>query len=588
MIFQIRSFLPRGRILLVFLFLFFSNSFCKGNGLFLEGKRVSGEGLVFPKSGTPPERLSAESENIMISTDSEEASRTGLEIHRLGGNAVDVAVAASFVISVTRPQSTGIGGGGFLLLHSSKEKKTYAFDFRERAPAAASRDMYRNRPKEDSLLGYKSVGVPGTVAGLVLVQKKFGKLSLKQVMEPSIRYAEKGFAVYPDLRESILESSNDMSPAMRDIFLPGGKAPEVGGILVQKDLAKTLRIISDTEGKEFYKGKIALALGKLMKERGGTVSESDLGNYRVREGAPLEILYRGYSVRTMFPPSSGVHMLTMLRMLETRKLTDMYRSSKAEYYHFLAEVMRRGYSDRAVLGGDPDYTNVPIENLLSPAYALAKIADFKPMMATPSSDYLGRLNLREESHETTHISVMDAQGNAVSTTQSVNYRFGAAVILDGYGFVLNDTMDDFSRSPGEPNVYGLIGAEANSIRAGKTPLSSMSPTIVLKDGETFLVTGAPGGSYIVNAVLQSLLFNLDFKLTLYESVARGRIHHQFFPDALYMEGAAMDTAVSNQLKAKRHELRVGPNFAKLFSVKKENGKLYGAADPRGDGIPMGE
>ncbi len=575
----------------ILLFLLFSGTVvlsCQKSSLLIEGKEVSTQYLVSTKFGIDPNQLFAESKNIMISTDSKEASEVGLEIYRKGGNAVDVAIAASFAVSVTRPQSTGIGGGGFLVLHKAKSGTSHAFDFRERAPTSANRNMYKGRPKEESLLGYKSVGVPGNVAGLVQVQKKFGKLSLKEIIAPSIRLAESGFPIYPDLAEAIQESEKDMSPGMKKIFLPNGRVPEAGEILIQKDLAKTLSLISETGETEFYKGKIGKALAAAVLNNGGLLTVKDLQNYKVKEERPLEIMYRGYTIQTMFPPSSGVHLLTMLRMLETKELHSLYDFSQSDFYHFIAEVMRRGYSDRAVLGGDPDYTKIPISTLISPAYAVEKISDFNPAKATPSSTYLNRLNLKAESPQTTHISVVDAEGNAVSTTQSVNYRFGAAVVLDGYGFVLNDTMDDFSRSPGEPNVYGLIGAEANSIQPGKTPLSSMSPTIVLKNGEVFLVTGAPGGSYIVNAVLQSLLFNIDLHLTLYESVARARVHHQFFPDALSMESAATDTATFNQLKAKKHEIRLGNNYAKLFSVKRENGVLYGAADPRGDGIPLGQ
>ncbi|TGL59608.1 gamma-glutamyltransferase [Leptospira sarikeiensis] len=570
----------------IFLLLAFGS--CKKNVLFIEGREVSTQNLVAPKFGIDANTLFAESKNIMISTDSIDSSKVGLEVYKKGGNAIDVAVAASFAVSVTRPSSTGIGGGGFLVYHHAKSGKSYAFDFRERAPSSANRNMYKGKPKEDSLLGYRSVGVPGMVAGLVQIHKKFGKLPLKDVLAPSIRLAEEGFVVYPDLTEAIQESEKDMSSSMKKIFLPNGKAPEPGEVLVQKDLGKTLRIISETGDSDFYNGKIAKALAEEVSSNGGLLSFSDLKNYKVREGKPLEITYRNYTIRTMFPPSSGVHLFTMLKMLETKELHSMFDFSQSDYYHFLAEVMRRGYSDRAVLGGDPEYTKVPVETLISSEYAKDKIADFNPGKATASSTYLSRLNLKAESPQTTHLSVVDAEGNAVGTTHSINYRFGAAVVLDGYGFVLNDTMDDFSRSPGEPNVYGLIGAEANSIQPGKTPLSSMSPTIVLKNGETFLVTGAPGGSYIVNAVLQSILFTLDLNLTLYESVARGRIHHQFFPDALSVEGPATDTATFNQLKAKKHEIRLGNNAAKLFCVKRENGKLYGAADPRGDGIPLGE
>ncbi|TGK38936.1 gamma-glutamyltransferase [Leptospira andrefontaineae] len=578
---------PKSFFLLSILLLLVFTS-CKKNVLFIEGREVSTQNLVTPKFGIDPNTLFAESKKIMISTDSIDSSKVGLEIYKKGGNTIDVAVASSFAVSVTRPSSTGIGGGGFLVYHHAKSGKSYAFDFRERAPSLANRNMYKGRPKEESLLGYKSVGVPGMVAGLIQIHKKFGKLPLKEVLAPAIRLAEHGFIVYPDLSEAIQESEQDMSPGMKKIFIPGGKIPEPGEVLVQKDLAKTLKIISETGDKDFYTGAIAKALAEEVSANGGAIHFADLKNYKVKEEKPLEITYRNYNIRTMFPPSSGVHLFTMLKMLETKELHSMFDFSQSDYYHFLAEVMRRGYSDRAVLGGDPGYTKIPVETLVSSEYAKEKISDFNPTKSTPSSTYLDRLNLKAESHETTHISVVDAEGNAVSTTHSINYRFGAAVVLEGYGFVLNDTMDDFSRSPGEPNVYGLIGAEANSIQPGKTPLSSMSPTIVLKNGETFLVTGAPGGSYIVNAVLQSILFTLDLNLTLYESVARGRIHHQFFPDALSIEGPATDTATFNQLKAKKHEVRLGNNMAKLFCVKRENGTLYGAADPRGDGIPVGE
>ncbi|PJZ68563.1 gamma-glutamyltransferase [Leptospira perolatii] len=575
-------------VFLVSILILFQVLGCREQFLTIEGREVPTEKLVPTKQGVSARQLYAESKKIMIATDSVEASQAGLEIFRKGGNTVDVIVAASFAVSVTRPQSTGIGGGGFLLYHDAKTRRTFAYDFRERAPKSATRDMYKGKPKEDSLLGLKSVGVPGTVAGLLRIHKQFGKLSLPEILAPSIRLAESGFPVYSDLQESIRKSAKDMSDSMREIFLPEGRLPNVGQILIQKDLAKALKLIAQTGEAEFYHGQIATAFEKQMKTQGGDISKADLENYKVRESKPLEIQYRGYTIQTMTPPSSGIHMLTMLRMLETKDLKGLYDSSPSDFYHFLSEVMRRGYADRAVIGGDPSYTKIPTEKLLSTQYAKEKISDFNEEFATPSSTYLTRLNLRAESDQTTHISVIDSSGNAVSTTQSVNFRFGSGTILEGYGFVLNDTMDDFSRSPGEPNVYGLIGAEANSIQPGKTPLSSMSPTIVLKGGESYLATGAPGGSYIVNAVLQSIVFNIDLGVTLYESVARGRVHHQFFPDALYLEGSATDTATFNQLKAKKHDTRIGPNFAKLFSVKRENGTLYGASDPRGDGVPLGE
>lgn len=447
--------------------------------------------------------------------------------------------------------------------------------------------MYKKKPKEDSLLGFRAVGVPGNVAGLVQIQKRYGKLSLKTVISPAIRLAEKGFPMYPDLQSAIQKSSKDMDQEMKGIFLPGGRVPELKSILVQKDLANSLKLISETGEKEFYHGKIADAITTAMKANGGLITSQDLSDFKVIEKKTLKTKYRDYTIYTMPPPSSGIHLLTMLSMLEKEPLKEMYEKDPALYYHFVTEVMRRGYADRAVFGGDSAFTRIPVDRLLSKKYAEEKISDFDPKIASSSSSFLKTLNFGVESPQTTHISVMDREGNSVSTTQSINFRFGASVVAPGTGIVLNDTMDDFSRAPGEPNVYGLIGAEANSILPKKTPLSSMSPTIVFKGKESFLTTGAPGGAYIINAVLQSLVYNLDFNLTLYESVARGRIHHQLFPDAVFIEKSVNERNVFDGLSSKKHDIRIAPNFAKLFSVKRENGMLYGASDPRGEGATGG-
>lgn len=571
-------------ISILLLFLFVS---CRELPLTVEGKKVSTDLLVVPSHQKRHSDFFSESENLMIASDSPEATAAGIEVGKLGGNVVDVTIATSFAISVTRPHSTGLGGGGFLVLYLKDFPEPIAFDFRERAPGASSRNMYQRKPKEDSLFGYRAVGVPGNVAGLVQIHKRYGKLPLKAVVAPAIRLAEKGFPVYPDLRSAIQKSAKDMDDEMKGIFLVNGNAPEVGALLVQKDLAKSLNLIAESGDREFYGGKIALSLVTAMRLNGGLISSQDLKEFKVLEKRTLKSTYRDYTIFTMPPPSSGVHLLTMLSMAETKPLREIYEKDATEYYHFIAEVMRRGYADRAILGGDPLFTKIPVERLLSKKYAEQKISDFDRQSASDSSSYLKDLNLNAESPQTTHISVMDKEGNAVSTTQSVNFRFGASVVIPGYGIVLNDTMDDFSRAPGEPNVYGLIGAEANSILPKKTPLSSMSPTLVFRGKETFLATGAPGGSYIVNAVLQSLIYNLDFKLTLYESVARGRIHHQFFPDAVFIEKPVNERNVFDGLSAKKHDLRIAPNFAKLFSVKRENGKLYGASDPRGEGATGG-
>ncbi|WP_061218589.1 gamma-glutamyltransferase [Leptospira weilii] len=571
-------------IRIILILLLFS---CREIPLLIEGKRISTDLLVSPSQGKKHVDYFSESKNLMIATDSPEATQAGIEVGSLGGNVVDVAVATSFAISVTRPHSTGLGGGGFLILYLKEFSEPIAFDFRERAPNAASRDMYKKKPKEDSLLGFRAVGVPGNVAGLVQIQKRYGKLSLKTVISPAIRLAEKGFPMYPDLQSAIQKSSKDMDREMKGIFLPGGKVPELKSVLVQKDLANTLKLISETGEKEFYNGKIADAITTAMKDNGGLITSQDLRDFKVIEKKTLKTTYRDYTIYTMPPPSSGIHLLTMLSMLEKESLKETYEKDPALYYHFVTEVMRRGYADRAVFGGDSAFTKIPVNRLLSKKYAEEKISDFDPKIASSSSSFLKTLNFGAESPQTTHISVMDREGNSVSTTQSINFRFGASVMAPGTGIVLNDTMDDFSRAPGEPNVYGLIGAEANSILPKKTPLSSMSPTIVFKGKESFLTTGAPGGAYIVNAVLQSLVYNLDFNLTLYESVARGRIHHQLFPDAVFIEKSVNERNVFDGLSSKKHDIRIAPNFAKLFSVKRENGMLYGASDPRGEGATGG-
>lgn len=560
---------------------------CKEVPLSIEGRKVSTDLLVTPSNQRKHTDYFSESKNLMIASDSTEATAAGIEVGKLGGNVVDVVVATSFAISVTRPHSTGLGGGGFLVLYLKEFPEPIAFDFRERAPSAASRNMYKRKPKEDSLFGFRAVGVPGNVAGLIQIHKRYGKLSLKAVISPAIRLAENGFPVYPDLFSAIQKSSKDMDEEMKGIFLPKGKVPEVGALLVQKDLANTLKLISENGEREFYQGKIAGSIVSAMKKYGGLITFQDLKNFRVIEKNTLKSSYRGYTIYTMPPPSSGVHLLTMLSMIETKPLKELYDKDAAGYYHFMAEAMRRGYADRAILGGDPQFTKIPIDRLLSKKYAQEKISDFDPKLASSSSSFLKDLNFGVESPQTTHISVMDKDGNSVSTTQSINFRFGASVVVPGYGIVLNDTMDDFSRAPGEPNVYGLIGAEANSILPKKTPLSSMSPTLVFKGNEPFLATGAPGGSYIVNAVLQSLVYNLDFRLTLYESVARGRVHHQFFPDAVFIEKSVNERNVFDGLSSRKHDIRIAPNFAKLFSVKRENGMLYGASDPRGEGATGG-
>lgn len=349
-------------IRIVLILLLFS---CRETSLTIEGKNVSTDLLVTPSHQKKHSDFFSERLNLMIASDSPEATQAGIEVGLLGGNVVDVAVATSFAISVTRPHSTGLGGGGFLVLYLKEFPEPIAFDFRERAPNASSRDMYQRKPKEDSLFGFRAVGVPGNVAGLVQIQKRYGKLSLKAVIAPAILLAEKGFPVYPDLQSAIQKSSKDMDEEMKTIFLPGGKVPELKSVLVQKDLANSLRLISETGEKEFYRGKIANLITTAMKTKGGLITSRDLSDFKVIEKKTVQTKYRDYTIYTMPPPSSGVHLLTMLSMAETKPLQEIYAKDPVVYYHFITEVMRRGYADRAILGGDPAFTKIPLSRLLS-------------------------------------------------------------------------------------------------------------------------------------------------------------------------------------------------------------------------------
>ncbi len=573
---------------------------CGPRPVVLDGIEVPAGELSRPKTGSHS-RYWTRSQKYMIATDAPEASAAGVEMYEAGGNIVDAAVAVSFAISVVRPQSTGLGGGGFLVLHLADSERTESFDFRERAPLSAHRDMYLDEDgtvsKEDqaSLFGPRAVGVPGTVAGLVEIHAKYGKLPLAKTIEPALRLARDGFPVYPDLKRSIMLARTDFDDEMARVFLPGGRLPDVGDVLVQSDLAKTLRIVAENGRAPLYSadGEIAKALAGYMQANGGLITTKDLTQYRVLAGPPLRTKYRDrFEVAIMPPPSSGVFILEMLHMLETKDLRALYESDRVQYEHFLAEVFRRGYADRAAYGGDARFFDVPAAQLTSRRYARERIANFSPEKVTENAAVAPAVlapALPDESNETTHFSIMDADGNAVASTQSVNYGFGARVMLPGWGIVLNDTMDDFSKSPGVPNAYGLIGGEANAIAPGKTPLSSMSPTIVFdEDGRALMAVGAPGGSRIITGILQTMLHDLDLGLHPYVSVARGRIHHQFLPNKLSIADSPRGRSRAGALKKLGHDTVTARWQAKVFFVRRDEQGFVGVSDPRGDGQPMGE
>ena len=566
---------------------------CRPATLDLDGRAYPLFDLYSPEGS--PDRYHATANGFMIATDAPEASQAGAAMSAAGGNIVDAAVAVSFAISVVRPQSTGLGGGGFLLLHLADEGRTLSFDFRERAPLAATRDLYQDRngnvDARSSLFGSRAVAVPGTVAGLVELHERFGSLPLEVVLEPARKLAAEGFIMYADLAGAIAQAESDMDAGMRAVFLPDGRPPEVGERFLQPDLAVTIERIGRTGRDGFYEGPVAQALVDYMAATGGLITRADLDQYEVRSGPALLGDYNGYRIATMPPPSSGVFILNMLSMLARTNPRETYARDKAEYYHMLIEVFRRGYQDRARYGGDPLFVDVPVSHLLSDEYISGRLAAIDHRHATPSESLEGVGAVAVESRETTHFSILDRNGNAIASTQSVNYRLGARVMIPGTGVVLNDTMDDFSAAPGVPNVYGLVGGQANAIAGGKTPLSSMSPTIVFErenPQQVRMVLGAPGGSRIITSIIETILNDIEMDMHAYASVARARLHHQYLPDRVFFERGAMGPGVRALLEERGHRLELVPAIgAKVFLVRRDGDRLIGASDPRGDGQPLG-
>jgi len=538
-----------------------------------------------------PDRFVASGHSGMVATADERASAAGVRMLESGGNAVDAFAAASFAISVTRPQSTGIGGGGFAVLYLQplgKPVKELAVDFRERAPAAATRDMCNQPDQPEGLcrVGPLSVGTPGVVAGVLDIHKRYGRLSREQVLAPAIELAEQGFPVYENLSQSIEQVAPLLSryPESARIFLPAGAAPKPGEILQQLDLAQTLREIARDGAQPFYRGRIAREITAEMKRQGGLVSAKDLADYRVIDRAALVGRYRGFDVVTMPPPSSGVLLLEMMNMLTLAGPAAMAPPS-VDRYHLLAEVMRRAYEDRAKYLGDPDFVSIPVSQLVSPEYAAQRFADYSPAHATVRPD-APQAEIKITS--TTHISILDAEGNAVAATETINYTFGSGITVPGTGIVLNNEMDDFAVKPGVPNLYGLVGTDANAIAPRKTPLSSMSPTILVRDGQPLLLAGSPGGSLIITATLQTILNSVDLNMALPAAVAQPRIHHQAIPNVLLYEPGAVNDAIIAELQQRGHQLKAIPEMGNVQAVAQTPaGEKVGVSDPRGEGQPAG-
>lgn len=523
----------------------------------------------------------------MVASVDATATQVGVDILRQGGNAVDAAVAVGFALAVTHPQAGNLGGGGFMLLRTAAGRTT-AIDFREIAPSRASRDMFLDKQgNADSKLSLTSPlasGTPGTVAGFALAAQKYGTLPLSRLLQPAIKLAQEGIVVNDALADDLntygkeVLLSHDNSRAI--FFKPDGAPYQKGERLVQKNLAHSLSLIAQQGPDAFYKGAIADEIAAEMAGNGGLIGKADLANYRAIERQPIGGSYRGYQVFSMPPPSSGgIHIVQILNILENFDLAKMGFGS-ADAIQVMAEAEKYAYADRSEYLGDPDFVKVPWQALTSKAYAKSLAQQIDVAKARPSDQIKpGKLE-PYESNQTTHFSVVDKQGNAVAVTYTLNTNFGSGIVAGKSGILLNNEMDDFSARPGTPNVYGLVGGEANAIQPGKRPLSSMSPTIVVKEGKTWLVTGSPGGSRIITTVLQMVVNSIDFGMNVAEATSAPRFHHQWLPDQLRVEkGFSPDTL--KLLSAKGQNVEVLPAMGSTQSIMiGPDSTLYGASDPR--------
>lgn len=518
------------------------------------------------------------------------ASEAGMAMLRQGGNAVDAAVATGFALAVTLPRAGNLGGGGFMLLHLAEEDREVFIDYRETAPAQATRDMFLKADgtvdKQLAYFSHKSSGVPGTVAGLLHALDNYGSLDRATVLAPAIALAEQGFPMSPTLNMTLNQRVERMRPfpETRRIFLNDGDAAlPVGALFRQPDLAETLKRIRDAGRDGFYAGKTAELIAADMAANGGLITRDDLAAYTPVEREPLRGSFRGFEIVTSPPPSSGgVHILQMLNLLEPLPLADFGHNS-ATYLHHLVGAMQLAYADRSTHLGDPDHVRNPTATLISKAYADERRKLLRTDRATPSSEIAPGNPLAGESRDTTHYSVADRHGNVVSNTYTLNFSFGSHIVIPGTGVLMNNEMDDFASRPGFANAYGLVQGEANAIAPGRRPLSSMTPTLVFRDGEPWLATGSPGGARIINAVLQTILNAMVFDMSVAEAVAVPRVHHQWQPDqVLVEEGISRDTLTL--LEAMGHTLEVTDwTVGRTNSIMLDGGWLFGHADQRRPG-----
>lgn len=533
----------------------------------------------------------------MVVSASKYASQVGIDILKSGGNAVDAAVAIGFALAVTYPQAGNLGGGGFMVI---KIKDTVtAIDYREKAPAGSTRNMFLNDKGEflpdKSQVGHLSAGVPGSVAGMLYALEKYGTKKREEIIAPAIKLAEDGFEMEQELASSLNGEYElfKQFPSTKKVFTKNGLNYTGGELFIQKDLANTLKLISIHGRDGFYSGVTAELIVKEMQRGGGIITSEDLKNYNPVERIPIHINYKGYDVYSMSPPSSGgIALAQLLNMAEYEQIpdrNDVYNGIKdhSNYLHNIIESMKRVYADRSEHLGDPDFWKVPVNELISKDYAKKRRNEISNN-STPSGEIKPGVFINE-SDQTTHYSVIDKDGNMVSVTTTLNNTYGSGVVVDGAGFLLNDEMDDFASKPGEPNMFGLVGNEANAIEPGKRMLSSMTPTIILKDGSPFMVVGSPGGGRIITSVFTTIINVIDFKMPLDSAIDKPRFHHQWLPEYLQYEAGAIDEEVLAKLQEKGHQVKQISDYGRVEAILVDwkNHTYYGHSDRRGYGAAIG-
>ena len=525
----------------------------------------------------------------MIASENSYATKAGLQVLKEGGNAVDAAVTVGFTLAVTFPRAGNLGGGGFMLVYLADKDEVISIDYREKAPLQATKEMFLDKEgnvdKEKSRHSILSAGVPGTVAGLAMALEKYGTISLERALQPAIELAQKGFPVDYELSKSLSQAKSQMErslASMKIFYKQNGEPYKKGEILTQEDLAWSLKQIAQNGPQAFYKGDIAQKIASFMKRDGGLITSRDLKSYKAVTRNPAQGEYRGYEIYSMPPPSSGgVHLIQMLNILEQFPLSS-FGHNTAKTIHIFTETMKHAYADRSKYLGDPDFSVIPVSELTSKQYAQLIKEQIDMHKATPSNEILPGDVIGDEGANTTHFSVMDSEGNAVSNTYTLNFSYGSKITVPGTGILLNNEMDDFSAKPGSPNAYGLVGGKLNAIAPEKRMLSSMSPTIVMKDGSPFLITGSPGGSRIITTVLQIIVNVIDFNMNISEATNAVRMHHQWLPDVLNVETGLNEDTI-NLLKKMGYKIEIGRTIGVAESIMNDKNFIYGASDPRRPG-----